>query len=155
MINSSVIVIGADHYNTLWLIRSLGECNISPYLIIFEKIRNSFVCHSKYVNKSVFVSNEAELLSTLLNNASSEKRLILSSSDLVTSILDSNYEILRSNNYILSNIENKGCGMAYWMNKDNILETARWVGFNTPRSKSVNIVEGRIEESAVSYPCLK
>ena len=151
---SSVIVIGGDHYNTLWLVRSLGFCNISPDLIIFEKIRKSFVCHSRYVNKYMLISDETELLSTLLNNSSSESRLILSSSDLVTSILDANYEILRNNRYILSNVGEKCNGILYWMNKANILEIASRAGLNITHSKSVSIAKGKVGEIIVTYPCL-
>lgn len=153
MADPNVIVIGADHYNTLWLIRSLGICNIRPDLIIFEKLRKSFVCHSKYVKRSIIVSDEKELLTTLLDNVTSHKQLLLSSSDMVTFVLDSNYEEL-CNNYILFNIERSKNKMPYWMNKANVLEIAKSLGVNIPQSESISIMKDTIEEMHFEFPCL-
>ena len=46
------IVVGGDHYNTLWIIRSLGLAGYLPIaIIVTEDGRKSFVSHSKYLLK--------------------------------------------------------------------------------------------------------
>ena len=50
-IRNKAIVIGSDHYNTLGVIRSLGEKGIPVYLILITQ-NEGFVDKSKYVAQS-------------------------------------------------------------------------------------------------------
>lgn len=42
------LVIGADHYNTLWLVRSLGMAHLHPVCVVMSEKTTSFVGASKY-----------------------------------------------------------------------------------------------------------
>ena len=91
----SVVVIGPDHYNTLWLVRSLGMAQMYPFVIILSPNKKSFVVKSKYCRESVIVSNEESLLTFLINNAYPDKQIVLSSSDGVAMFLDSHLAVLK------------------------------------------------------------
>ena len=49
MSNNKVLVIGADHHNTLGIVESLGEKGIKSYVLIVADIKTSFVLKSKMV----------------------------------------------------------------------------------------------------------
>ena len=46
---NKVLVIGADHHNTLGIVESLGEKGIKSYVLIVAEAKSSFVLKSKYV----------------------------------------------------------------------------------------------------------
>ena len=47
--NNKVLVIGADHHNTLGIVESLGQKGVKSYVLIVADIKTSFVLKSKYV----------------------------------------------------------------------------------------------------------
>lgn len=59
---NNVIVIGPDHYNTLWLVRSLGMAQMCPFVIILSPNKKSFVVKSKYCQDYVIIPNEELVL---------------------------------------------------------------------------------------------
>ena len=46
--NNKVLIIGADHHNTLGLVESLGQRGIKSYVLIVAEVKKSFVLKSKY-----------------------------------------------------------------------------------------------------------
>lgn len=153
--NRNVVVVGEDHYNTLWLIRSLGLSQCFPDAILLGKDKNSFICKSKYLRSSVIVHNENELLAELKRRKSVPKGVILSSSDRVTKILDVNLEEL-SNYYFIPNCRGKSGSVLSWMNKGKILQLAQEVGINVPKTISVHITDNGLKEvvGEIAFPCL-
>lgn len=72
-IKNKVIVIGPNHYNTLGVIRSLGEEDVPVNLILVSRKEN-YVSKSKYVDKVWLVNeSENEIISVLINYFNNEK----------------------------------------------------------------------------------
>lgn len=46
---NKVLVIGADHHNTLGIVESLGQKGLNSYVLIVGENINSFVLKSRYV----------------------------------------------------------------------------------------------------------
>ena len=46
-----IIVIGADHHNTLGVLRSLGEKGINSILLLISENKKSYVAKSKYAKE--------------------------------------------------------------------------------------------------------
>lgn len=149
---SNVIVIGPDHYNTLWLVRSLGMAKIYPLVVILSPNKKSFVVKSRYCRKSVIVSNEESLLTFLMSNEFPNKQIVLSSSDAVAIFLDSHLDVLKDK-YIIPNCDNKQGELSYWMNKDRMVVMAAECGLSIPKSISLS-PQSYANKPAVSYPCL-
>lgn len=149
---NNIIVIGPDHYNTLWLVRSLGMKKVCPFVIILSPNKKSFVVKSKYCRKSVIVSNEESLLTILMNSEFPDRQILLSSSDAVAIFLDTHLGVLKDK-YIIQNCNNKQGELSYWMNKDKMVAKAAESGLSIPYSISIspstcdNITE-------IKYPCL-
>lgn len=149
---NNVIVIGPDHYNTLWLVRSLGMAKMCPFVIILSPNKNSFVVKSKYCRDSVIVSNEESLLNFLMNNEFSDRQIVLSSSDGVAMFLDSYLEILKDK-YIIPNCNNKQGELSYWMNKDKMVAKAAECGLSVP--KSISLTPKSFDNTTeFTFPCL-
>lgn len=70
---NNVNVIGIDHYNTLWLIRSLGMVGITPFVIIQSSKTKSFVIKSKYCRGYVIKESDESIISFLLARNTTQK----------------------------------------------------------------------------------
>ena len=55
-----IIVIGADHHNTLGVLRSLGEKGINSILLLISENKKSYVAKSKYAKEVHFLTREEE-----------------------------------------------------------------------------------------------
>lgn len=157
MTNCKVIVLGGDHYNTLWVLRSLGMAGISSYLIIESHSHKSFVAKSKYVRQYWCVDDERQMMDVLRENfhSEAEKPVIICSSDVCADIVDRNYEEL-AKKYRLPNIAGKGGLVSYWMDKDIMCEAAKEAGFNVPVTWNLRFdAEGNyILPGDIVYPCI-
>lgn len=153
MENKHALVIGGSHYNTLWVVRSLGLVGYTTTLIILDDIKSrSFVQKSKYVKKSFVVSSCDEILGILLNFDFGRKISIFSSNDKVSDFLDKNYSVLRDKFYI-PNCGDKNGLLSKWMDKRIMNEVAKRSGFNIPWSKERSILNNMDLED-IQYPCI-
>ena len=93
---NKVIVIGGDHYNTLWTVRSLGIKHIRPEVIIFSDASKSFVQKTKYASSSKIFSQKEQIVDYLLSTYSSTevKPVIITCADNIAAFLDMQYEHL-------------------------------------------------------------
>lgn len=66
MINNNVVVLGPDHYNTLWLVRSLGMAGHKPFVIIHSRHNKSFVSKSIYLNGYIIIRDKENIIRFLL-----------------------------------------------------------------------------------------
>lgn len=88
-----VIVVGEDHYNTLGVVRSLGEKGLNCRLLIAgQQHMRSFVSSSKYVIQSVRTSTDSEdiwsgLLS-LTEKLKNEEKAIIPTTDITAIFID-------------------------------------------------------------------
>lgn len=149
-----VVVIGGDHYNTLWIIRSLGQAGISSYVILHSDTRHSFVAKSKYVKKYWIVADSADLATELLDridDIDGDRAVVYCTSDHASAMIDAGYDKLK-HKFILFNAQNKQGGILNWMDKSNSNRVARQVGFNIPKSWS-NVTSANIPED-ITFPCI-
>lgn len=151
---NKVIVIGTDHYNTLWLIRSLGMGGFYVTAVIINPDSNkSFVCKSRYCKESYIVSDFDEMIQLLCNLSFNYKVPVFTNGDTGAVALDESYELL-SHKYILHHCNHKQGGIKYWMDKSNMLSLAEKVGINIPSSLSVDLNRDSLNYELIPFPCL-
>lgn len=149
--DNKVIVFGSDHYNTLGVIRSLGESGIKPYVVICCKGK-SFVSKSKYIERVYLVENESEGIELIFSTFGEEmfKPIIFCTSDLSAHTVDKTWNKL-SLLFYCPNAAAQG-RINFLMNKENIRKIAEEVGLKTPKSFIVNKTE--IVPYDIIYPCI-
>lgn len=151
---NNVIVAGGDHYNTLWLIRSLGMGGFKVTAVIINpSFHKSFVCKSRYCNESYIVNDIDEMIHQLCQFSFGYKVPVFTNGDAVAIALDESYELL-SHKYILHHCNHKQDGIKYWMDKSKMLSLAKKVGFNIPCSLSVDLNSDSLNYTRIPYPCL-
>lgn len=128
-----VFVIGADHHNTLGVIRALGYKNIKPNVIIVTSKKRPYVGYSKYIQDKYVVSNN-DMAIDLLKEIGSKYHhpIIIACSDGISSVLDKNRNILIKH-FSLPGTLNQGC-ITKMMDKERMRELASEIGFCTPLS---------------------
>lgn len=150
---SEVVVVGANHYNTLWLVRSLGMAGFKPTVVIVgSKVERSFVCKSRYCKQCFSVYNSKELIESLLHFKFSQKTVVLTMADIFAKWLDDNYDLL-SAKYYLCNSNNKQGEVSFWMDKEQQLAVAQRSGLSVPYSEKYNLLQEN-DYSKVQYPVL-
>lgn len=152
-----VIVFGDDFWNTLGIIRSLGEMGAFP-IFVNVCIGVSFVKHSRYIKHYWQVNTVEEGLNVLMQQYSNEplKPVIICSADSTISCVDLQYNELCAY-FIIPNAAQRQGEINRLMNKDVMLKIADKVGIAHPHSVSVDISNIRREDLnhlEVSYPCL-
>lgn len=154
-IRNKAIVIGADHYNTLGVIRSLGEKGIPVYLILITQ-NEGFVDKSKYVAQSWSVhSSEKEILEILIRNFNNEefKPVIIPTSDFAVKTIDENLDILKYK-YIIPNIKNTQGKITKLMNKKTMNKIAIESGLTVPKSWEIFLnTQYRLPDN-LTFPCI-
>lgn len=124
------IVIGNDHYNTLGVVRSLGEEGISVYLILISDSK-SFVAQSKYISKAYFVQqNVGELMKIIisLTQNANDNYFLIPTSDFAAKVLDDHFEQFATN-VICPNALGK---IGLFQNKQWMNEYAKKMGLLVP-----------------------
>lgn len=93
-IKNEIIVIGADHYNALGVLRSLGEVGIkSNFILIGDKKRASTI-YCKYIKKLYNIKNNSQeeiikILEEEFNNLEF-KPILIPTGDPIAKVLDQN-----------------------------------------------------------------
>lgn len=158
-LQNNVLIIGADHHNTLAVIRCLGrqKCNIS--VIVhggFSGADAVRLSRSKYAKGRVVVVEEQEnVLLEHLNSVITEKKQILfPCSDFAQYVIDNN-RLLLEPNYIMPGFEEPG-KCVYLMDKWNQYKFA--FNNNIPMAKTwrIDIENGQsyhIPED-ITFPCI-
>lgn len=146
------LVIGADHYNTLWLVRSLGMAQLHPVCVILSKKNTSFVGASKYCEKCYIVNTYEKALSIMMSLKVKYRLPVIASGDEAAAFLDKHYEEL-SKQYILHNCSNKGGQILHWMDKGYMLQQASASGLTIPFTKTLKLNEGFCLND-IPLPCL-
>ena len=100
-----VIILGNNLYNTLGLIRSVGEKGF-PVVLLLEPVAKSmcYVRHSKYIKNVHYLTSieqGLEILLTVYGNES-DKPIVLCGSDPAASLLDRHYDELKDNFYLFN-----------------------------------------------------
>ena len=144
------IIFCDEHYNSLGIVRSLGERGILSFLIIINN-KMKLTSKSKYVKGCYYVDNLDEgykLLISIFGNET-KKPFLYTSDDTKASFLDEHYSELRDKFYFF-NAGNNG-KVNYYMNKENIGNLALKHGLNF--LKAVKVKKGEIP-SDLDYPVI-
>lgn len=150
---TDVIIVGSDHYNTLWLVRSLGIAGYTPLTIIVgSHNKKCFVSKSKYCKKCVFVDTLDDVIDALLSLDLPQKTVVMASGDPVAEVFDRNYNIL-SRKFFLHNCNNEEGRIIHWMDKRNMLEFAKECGLSIPYTKTFDL-NSNCDFTGIPYPCL-
>lgn len=149
---NKIIVIGPDHYNTLWLVRSLGMAGMEPTVIIHSSNNKSFVSKSRYCDDYIIIKNKERILQYLIDLKIEEKAILFTTSDVLAELLDKNYNIL-SIKYIIQCCNSRQGDLSYWMDKNNMLMKASDCGLTIPKSYSLSTKE-KNDLPAINFPCL-
>lgn len=150
--NVNIIIFGGDNYNTLGMIRTLGEKKLSFQAII---VRNYFVIasKSKYLkHKQVKIVKSVEDGYKILldyGRGIKEKAFILVEGDYLTGYLDRHYDEL-SDKFIW-NYAGKQGKLSKYLNKQAQIELVEKCGINVPTSQIVN--KGDIPNN-IEYPII-
>ena len=160
IVEKDVLVVGGEHYNTLGLIRSLGERGIGINLVLTVKGK-SHIAKSKYI-KNIWQTSidEKSILETinLISEKYKGKLVVFPTSDQVMQILDENYNFL-SRKFIIPNIRQLEGKITQLMNKENMNSVATKAGLNIPQSLMIDLpakkqyTEDYIS-SKLSYPII-
>lgn len=152
--NKVCIVLGNDHYNTLNVVRSLGEAKIQVSAIIISDKPKSFVLKSKHIyNGEVLQHPDA---SYIINKyANSGTRIpILATCDSLAAFLDRHYDAL-SKHFILPSVGNTQGLLVHEMDKNIQLEHAEKAGFDIPKSVAISLDNlSATDLSGIPYPCI-
>ena len=91
--NKVILLIG-DHYQTLGLLRSIGESGIVPIVVYYGK--GPLIPNSKYAKDIRYVKDSKEGLDYIINTFGNEKLtpFLFASSDKDAIFLDSQYDRL-------------------------------------------------------------
>ena len=148
-----VVVVGANHYNTLWLLRALGMAGFTPTIIIVgRKKEKSFVCKSKYVKSCFSVFGDKELIDLLVGLKFEQRTVVLTMADVYAKWLDKAYDTLTTK-YILNNCDNKQGGIIKWMDKESQMACAKECSLSVPYSEKYDLFQEN-DYSKVKYPVL-
>lgn len=123
------ILFGAEHYNPLGVVRSLGEAGIYPNVIV-QRSKIHTTSASKYVKNKHIVDSVEEGYKVLLSQygKKEKKSFIIATDDTVSSYLDLKYDEMKDLFYFF-NAGQKG-RVTSFMNKQYLNETAKCHGFN-------------------------
>lgn len=144
------IVFGEEHFNPLGIIRSLGEYGINPIAILIKSNR-PVASKSKYIQKTYLVDSIEEGYKILLKEYGNmpNKPFIYTSDDQTTSLLDKNYEELKTKFYFFNAGENNK--VTRFMDKDEINKIANKYKLNIPQTWRVK--RGEIPEN-IEFPII-
>lgn len=151
--DNEVIILGGNHHNTLGVIRSLGEKNISPILILIDKTQKGFTSKSKYIKKTFFVENAEEGISILEKIAENlkEKGVLITTNDKSAKAVDNKYYLL-SKYYFLPNVNQTEGLLVSNMDKEFMKNIALKSGMDVPKSWIIH--QGEKKTKDVKYPCI-
>ncbi len=144
-----IVFSGKEHYNSLGIVRTLGEKGIRP---IFVAVKGDlkFVGQSKYVKRRHYVDSVEEgvqLIYERYAKSKENKSFIFVEDDWTVAALDEKYEILKDYFYFF----NASGKLKTYLNKDVQLKIAAKYGLNIP--KTWKVTRGEIPED-INYPVM-
>lgn len=149
-IKNKVIVWSIDNFNTLGLMRELGEYNLDIFFLI--KGKASFAAYSKYCrafSETDNLNSGLEYLKTNFKNIENCKPIIITAGDDIAIFIDDHREELEDR-YTLPITEQRGNQKKY-TDKFNMTRLAQKVGIMCPET---HLVKWNSEIPPISYPCI-
>ena len=143
------IILGDGHFNTLGMVRSLGEAGIRPDVITVGHCQ--MVGSSKYIKNHHVADSIEDGLEYIITTYSreEEKPFLLTGNDKIIAVIDRNYNRLIDKFYFF-NAGNEGrINSLLSKNEQNLL--AESCGFNVPKYEEVRIGD---KPTKVPYPLI-
>ena len=139
------IILGDGHFNTLGMVRSLGEVGIRPDVVLVDHNR-MIVASSKYIH-SFFV---ADTIEKVYNMTPEERaKFLLTGSDKIIAVIDRNYNRLIDKFYFFNaGQEGRINGLLSKKEQNKLAESC---GFNVPKYEEVRVGD---EPNTVPYPLI-
>lgn len=143
------IVFAYEGFNTLGVIRALGEAGIRPYLVLWDKAELSI--YSKYIKDYYFSHGIENGIQYILSRFGDEKEkpFIFATSDETVSCLDLHFEELKDKFYFY-NAGEQG-RITKLMEKGYLPKLAESCGLRIPRTEEVR--NGELP-TTLSYPVI-
>lgn len=148
--NHEFIVFGAEHYNPLTVIRSIGKGGIKP-VFIGIKNKGPIASKSMYLKESYIVDSIEEGYEVLLRvyGKKEEKPFLFTTDDDVQSYLDQRYDELVNKFYFFQ--AGRAGRVTEFMDKKNVLDLAARHGLNI--LPTVVVKHGEVPDG-LPYPIL-
>lgn len=144
------IILGDGHFNTLGMVRSLGEVGIRPDVVLVDG-NKMVVASSKYINKLHIEDTYEDGLEYIISTYSQEieKSFLFTGSDKIISVIDRNHKRLNGKFYFF----NAGCEgrINFLLSKKEQNVLAESCGFNVPKYEEVIIGD---KPTKVPYPLI-
>lgn len=155
---NNVIIIGADHHNTLAAIRCFGKLKCNLQVLVHtshEDLENVCVSHSRYaIGKTACVPEKPEaMIQWLRSKANDEKQILFPCSDLAAYVIDTNYQEL-SSAYVLPGFKGAPGKVANLMDKWEQSRFAAENGLLMAKSWSLTKTDGFSVPEDIVYPCI-
>ncbi len=155
---NEVVIIGADHHNTLAAIRCFGKCKCRLKVLVHTNEKDAekvCVAHSRYAKgNTVCVSEDPQsILEWLLINVADKKQILFPCTDLAEFVIDDNYTLL-SNNYILPGFKDKPGMVVRLMDKWKQSKFASEHGLPMAKTWELNCAAGFQVPEDMVYPCI-
>lgn len=127
-INYFAAVIGDWHFNTLGMVRSLGEKDVP--VIYINMSESGYAEDSKYTRKTYHAHSKEEVINAILNAAEEFKGVpvLFPGCDTAALYIDEAYDLLKDK-CICPGFKGN---MAHYMDKFNMCNYAKEAGFNAP-----------------------
>lgn len=151
MFQNKIIIIGANHHNTLGLVRSVGEIGIRPDVLVHGDSFN-LLKSSKYVNKISIVPID-NIINYLLSNYSDEslKPILLCGEDETMSVIDKSITVVEKYFYCFNALHQEG-RITSFMDKGEMQRVAKICGLICPQSFYVS--RNSKLPSNLPFPCM-
>ena len=144
------ILLCEEHYNPLGLVRSLGENNIFPVVIVVKNKRK-LVSKSRYIKRLVFVNSLEDGLQHILDNyGKTDKDVLYVCDDKTLSLIDEIYDDIKKR-FITFNAGSSNV-INYYLQKKNIQKLANECGFKIPSTRIINRKEQIPDD--ITYPII-
>lgn len=145
---NKVIIWGVDDYNTLALIRQIGQGTKNIFFLLKGSAR--YAAYSKYCPEFKSFDNDEKAFLFLKENFKEEecKPIILTSGDEIVTYLDKHKEELEGR-YIVPGTSQQG-DLEKYIDKFNMTKLAEEIGITVPKSK---FVMWDTDVSDVACPC--
>lgn len=149
MVQNKVIIWASDDFNSLGLLRELGEHNLDLFFLI--KGKRGYAAESKYCVNYKETSTYQEGYDFLINTYKNEeyKPIIITSGDGISVFIDQHKDELEEH-FIIPGTKEKGL-LEKYTDKNTMTELAMELGILCPKSRYCQW-DSNIED--VDYPCL-
>lgn len=144
------IIFGDENYNSLGVVRTLGENNINP-VCIFIKSKYKLASKSKYAKQRIFVENKEEGYQYIVSKYASEPSpvILIFTDDTITSYFDQRYNEINGK-FIFYNAGSAG-RVSKYMDKETIMVEAQKCGMNV--AKTYKVTKGAVP-AGLKYPIM-